>query len=252
MGYTDIGRAAFGRAGGIGINMLCVTLRPEEGHIVANPQVLPGVVRLGVRSATMCHAVELTPSVALIVLFGDTLEVLFPTTSSNTWKLLGLVMYVQADAQRAIANASVLPTTLLPLHLLSLPSLLSTISTFLLVLTVLLDGFIKTSSPGSIIHPAETSFGPELTASNWLGGIGLVMAGFGGHAVVPSLARDMRHPENFDKVSWNNIGTGANVFRQHEILYILQRLTLGHRQSFYHRRRRVIHRWCRRIPHDRQ
>jgi hypothetical protein len=24
MGYTDIGRAAFGRAGGVGINVLCV------------------------------------------------------------------------------------------------------------------------------------------------------------------------------------------------------------------------------------
>lgn len=30
---------------------------------------------------------------------------------------------------------------------------------------------------------------------------GLLMAGFSGHAVVPSLARDMAEPERFDEVS---------------------------------------------------
>jgi hypothetical protein len=39
-----------------------------------------------------------------------------------------------------------------------------------------------------------------MIGGNWLGGIGLVLAGFGGHAVMPSLARDMKHPERFDKV----------------------------------------------------
>ena len=109
------------------------------------------------------------------------------------------------------ANYSVLPTTLLPLHLLSLPSLLSTISTFLLVLVILLDGLIKTSAPGSIIHPSPTSFGPELKDANWLGGIGLVLAGFGGHAVVPSLARDMRNPHHFDQVINKAFAIAAGV-----------------------------------------
>lgn len=95
---------------------------------------------------------------------------------------------------------SVLPTTLLPLHLLSLPSLLSTVSTFLLVIVILTNGFTKTKPPGSLLHPAPTDLWPEFTHANWLGGVGLVLAGFGGHAVVPSLARDMRNPEHFDMV----------------------------------------------------
>ena len=99
------------------------------------------------------------------------------------------------------SDFSVLPTTLLPLHLLSLPSLLSTVSTLLLVIIILVNGLFKTSSPGSILHPSPTDWLPELTNANWLGGIGLVLAGFGGHAVVPSLARDMKNPEHFDKVS---------------------------------------------------
>ena len=59
-----------------------------------------------------------------------------------------------------IDAVSVLPTTLMPLRLLSLPSLLSTIS-FLLILVILIDGFWKTSPPGSILHPEQTSFLPQ-------------------------------------------------------------------------------------------
>lgn len=108
-----------------------------------------------------------------------------------------------------VLTSRIVPTTLLPLHLLSLPSLLSTISTILLVIIILLDGFIKTKPPGSLLHPANTSWTPEWKDGNWLGGIGLVLAGFGGHAVVPSLARDMQRPEHFDKVSstqWGGLG----------------------------------------------
>lgn len=97
-------------------------------------------------------------------------------------------------------SSRVLPTTLLPLHLLSLPSLLSTLSSLLLVLVLLLDGFLKSSPPGSILHPGPTNWTPEWNSGNFLGGVGLVLAGFGGHAVVPGLARDMKYPECFDKV----------------------------------------------------
>jgi vesicular inhibitory amino acid transporter len=98
----------------------------------------------------------------------------------------------------------ILPTALMPLRLLSVPSLLSTVSSFLLVAVILIDGLYKVKSPGSLRHPAETSLGPELQGGNWLGGVGLVLAGFGGHAVVPSLARDMRRPQNFAKVSFES------------------------------------------------
>ncbi|TYJ51512.1 hypothetical protein B9479_007908 [Cryptococcus floricola] len=154
-GYTDIGLKAFGRSAGIAINFLfCLEL-----------------FALGV---------------ALVVLFGDTLNVLFPHIPANTWKLIGFFI--------------VAPTALLPLHILSLPSLLSSLSSLLLILVLLIDGLLSPSSPGSLLHPMPTSFTPELTGGNWLGGVGLVLAGFGGHAVMPSLARDMRRPEMFEGV----------------------------------------------------
>ncbi|WVF67802.1 hypothetical protein IAT40_002563 [Kwoniella sp. CBS 6097] len=155
MGYTDIGVRAFGTKAGAGIHILfCLEL-----------------FALGV---------------ALIVLFGDTLNVLYPNISSNAWKIIGFSV--------------ILPTALLPLRLLSLPSLLSSISSLLLVLVLLIDGLIRPTAPGSLRDPMPTSWSPEWSDANWLGGIGLILAGFGGHAVMPSLARDMRRPENFDRI----------------------------------------------------
>jgi vesicular inhibitory amino acid transporter len=89
----------------------------------------------------------------------------------------------------------------MPLRLLSLPSILSTISSFVLIAIILIDGLGKDTAPGSLLHPAETNIFPQWRHYNFLGGIGFVLAGFGGHAVVPSLARDMKTPENFDRVS---------------------------------------------------
>ncbi|KAK8850737.1 hypothetical protein IAR55_004657 [Kwoniella newhampshirensis] len=155
MGYTDIGLRAFGSWAGAVINVLfCLEL-----------------FALGV---------------ALVVLFGDTLNALYPSVSSNTWKLIGYLL--------------ILPTALLPLRLLSLPSLLSFVSSLLLIVVLLVDGFIRPVAPGSIRHPMDTHWGPELQGANWLGAIGLVLAGFGGHAVMPSLARDMKTPQHFDKI----------------------------------------------------
>ena len=95
-----------------------------------------------------------------------------------------------------LLTLSILPTTLLPLHLLSLPSLLSTLSSLLLIAILLLDGILAKT----LTHPATTNIGPEWKNGNWLGGVGLVLAGFGGHAVVPGLARDMKHPGDFERV----------------------------------------------------
>ncbi|ORY26805.1 transmembrane amino acid transporter protein-domain-containing protein [Naematelia encephala] len=155
MGYTDIGRRAFGGLGSIGISgLFCLEL--------------------------------FALSVALIVLFGDSLEAIHPQISSNMYKIIGFFI--------------ILPTALMPLRLLSLPSLLSSVSSLLLVIVILVDGFLKSSPPGSIRHPASTSLGPEWTGANWLGGIGLILAGFGGHACMPNLVKDMRNPEHFDGI----------------------------------------------------
>lgn len=65
---------------------------------------------------------------------------------------------------------------------------------------LLIDGFSKKTAPGSILHPVETSLGPDLNNANYLGGLGLLIAGFGGHAIIPSLAIDMKSPHKFNRV----------------------------------------------------
>lgn len=100
------------------------------------------------------------------------------------------------DHERAV---SILPTVFLPLRLLSFTSLIGVMGTFTLLISVLIDSLVKAEYPGSIRDPAPTSLGPmwsQLPLS-----FGLLLAGFSGHAVVPSLARDMAEPERFDSVS---------------------------------------------------
>ncbi|KAK6977041.1 aa-trans domain-containing protein [Favolaschia claudopus] len=127
-------------------------------------------------------------SVILVTLYADSLNSLLPQYSSNTYKLWGLIVLI--------------PTVFLPLSLLSYTSILGIISTVFVVVVILVDGVSKTESPGSLWSPADTSLGID----NWnhLGiAFGLFMAGFSGHAVIPSLARDMTDPTQFNKmIDW--------------------------------------------------
>ncbi|KAJ4486341.1 transmembrane amino acid transporter protein-domain-containing protein [Lentinula aciculospora] len=127
-------------------------------------------------------------SVILVTLYADSLHVIIPTYSSNTYKVWGLLLLI--------------PMVFLPLSLLSYTSILGIISTITIIIVILYDGLSKPDAPGSLRTPAETSF----TISNWANlGIayGLFMAGFSGHAVIPSLARDMINPEEFDiMINW--------------------------------------------------
>ncbi|KAF7373238.1 Aa-trans domain-containing protein [Mycena sanguinolenta] len=127
-------------------------------------------------------------SVILVTLYADSLNSLLPQYSSNTYKLWGIFILI--------------PTVFLPLSLLSYTSILGIISTILVVVVILVDGVSKTDAPGSLWNPAETSLGID----NWnhLGiAFGLFMAGFSGHAVIPSLARDMVDPSEFNKmIDW--------------------------------------------------
>jgi vesicular inhibitory amino acid transporter len=134
-------------------------------------------------------------AIAWIVLLGDSLEALLGHFSSDGWKIVGFFI--------------VAPTTLLPLHLLSIPSLISLFSSLLLIVILLIDGFSKNAAPGSILHPVHTNLGPQMENYNFLGGLGLLIAGFGGHAIIPSLAIDMKSPEKFDRVvNWAFVSSG--------------------------------------------
>lgn len=146
----------------------------------------------GPRSAPLISALfclELfTVSVALVTLYGDSLHAVVPVYSSNAYKILGLMVLV--------------PTVLMPLSLLSYASILGILSTLFLVAVMFIDGISKKEAPGSLWEPAQTSL--KFAGIGELGlSFGLIMAGFSGHAVIPSLARDMIDPSQFDNmIDW--------------------------------------------------
>lgn len=152
--YADIGRKAFGRRATPFISLLfCLEL--------------------------------FTVTVALVTLYGDSLETIAPAYPSNFYKILGLIVLI--------------PAVFLPLSWLSVASMLGIFSSVLLIAVILIDGFSKKTAPGSIWDPQPTNLGiaslPKLGVS-----FGLFMAGFSGHIAVPSLARDMVDPTQFDKM----------------------------------------------------
>ncbi|RDW70184.1 transmembrane amino acid transporter-2 [Coleophoma crateriformis] len=136
-------------------------------------------------AVSLLFSVELLAAcVALVVLFGDTLNGLIPSVSVNEWKVLcGLLL---------------IPLNFLPLRLLSITSILGIVSTLSIVIIIFIDGFSKPHSPGSLIEPATTYLFP----SNWLTlplSFGLLMSPWGGHGVFPNIYRDMRHPHKYGK-----------------------------------------------------
>ncbi|KAI0068476.1 hypothetical protein BV25DRAFT_1846580 [Artomyces pyxidatus] len=121
--------------------------------------------------------------VVLITLYADSLNAVIPAFSSNTYKIMGLVILI--------------PTVFLPLSLLSYTSIIGIISTVFLIVVIFVDGFSISDTPGSLWTPAPTEFGFGSLEKLGLA-FGLFMAGFGAHAAIPSLAADMIDPSQFD------------------------------------------------------
>ncbi|CAK7271158.1 hypothetical protein SEPCBS57363_004474 [Sporothrix epigloea] len=125
----------------------------------------------------------LAACVALIVLFADSLDLLFPGMLSLVeWKVLCCIIMI--------------PLNFLPMRLLSVTSIIGIVSCFSIVAIVVIDGFTKKTTPGSLIEPAVTYLFP----ANWLTlplSFGLLMSPWGGHSVFPNIYRDMRHPYKY-------------------------------------------------------
>ncbi|KAK4198189.1 transmembrane amino acid transporter protein-domain-containing protein [Triangularia verruculosa] len=137
-------------------------------------------------AASILFTLELLAAcVALIVLFAESLDLLFPGfLSVNGWKVFCAVILI--------------PLNFMPLRLLSFTSILGIFSCLSIVLILLLDGFLKPTAPGSLIEPAQTYLLPK----NWLTlplSFGLLMSPWGGHSVFPNIYRDMRHPYKYGK-----------------------------------------------------
>ncbi|EME43409.1 hypothetical protein DOTSEDRAFT_153933 [Dothistroma septosporum NZE10] len=121
--------------------------------------------------------------VALVVLFADSLDAL----TNGSW---GVVEW------KICCGIILIPLSFLPLRLLSFTSILGILSCFGIVLAVIVDGFIKPSTPGSLRQPATTYLFP----SNWMTlpiSFGILMSPWGGHSVFPNIYRDMRHPYKY-------------------------------------------------------
>ncbi|KAG8156671.1 hypothetical protein KVR01_013462 [Diaporthe batatas] len=127
----------------------------------------------------------LAACVALLVLFADSMELLFQGTLSGTqWKMVCAVILI--------------PLNFLPLRFLSFTSIVGIACCFTIVALVIIDGLIKPHSPGSLLEPATTYLFP----ANWLTlplSFGLLMSPWGGHGVFPSIYRDMRHPHKYGR-----------------------------------------------------
>ncbi|KAI9371121.1 transmembrane amino acid transporter protein-domain-containing protein [Aspergillus egyptiacus] len=126
--------------------------------------------------------------VALVVLFADSLHVLFPGLGIPQWQVIcGLIL---------------VPLSFLPLRLLSVTSILGILSCTSIVAIIFIDGLIKSHAPGSLREPAQTYLFPENWGTLPLS-FGLIMAPWGGHGVFPNIYRDMRHPHKYGRSLWS-------------------------------------------------
>ncbi|KAF9015332.1 transmembrane amino acid transporter protein-domain-containing protein [Cyathus striatus] len=127
-------------------------------------------------------------SVILVTLYADSLHSIIPSYSADAYKMWGLIIFI--------------PMVFLPLSWLSYTSILGIVSTVLLILVIFIDGISKKETPGSLWDPAPSNFGVQ-NLNNLGIAFGLFMASFSGHAVIPSLARDMIDPGEFDRmINW--------------------------------------------------
>ncbi|KAI9319192.1 transmembrane amino acid transporter protein-domain-containing protein [Dichotomocladium elegans] len=126
-----------------------------------------------------------TMAVAMITLLGDGLQALYPNLDLVTSRILCFVLMT--------------PFEFFPLRKLSVASLIGIISCMSLVIIVLVDGLSKQEQPGSLWDPMATEWIPADLSRVPLS-IGLMMAGFAGHAVFPAIYRDMENPKDYDKM----------------------------------------------------
>ncbi|CAO3627268.1 unnamed protein product [Mucor hiemalis] len=127
----------------------------------------------------------ITCSVALVVLLSDGIDSLFPGHDPIFVRIISFFILT--------------PTLFIPVRHLSYTSLLGILSVFSLLIVIIYDGLSKPDAPGSLHEMADTSVLPE----DWMSvpmSFGLIMAGFAGHAVFPTIYRDMKSPKQFNKM----------------------------------------------------
>lgn len=121
---------------------------------------------------------------ALTILFGDNFHAVLPNVSAGVFKVICFLV--------------MLPATLVPLRLLSYTSIVGIISTIVLIGVIFVDGLWKLEAPGSLHDPLPTDILPSRWSTFPLA-IGLLMASWGGHGIIPQIYTDMRDRRQFPK-----------------------------------------------------
>ncbi|CAO3606986.1 unnamed protein product [Mucor fragilis] len=149
-----------------------------------------GSLAFGVRGRVFISFLFLTElitcSVALVVLLSDGIESLFPGHDP---------LFI-----RCISFLILTPTLFIPIRHLSYTSLLGILSIFSLLAVILYDGLSKPHAPGSLHEMAADA---SVLPQDWMAvpmSFGLIMAGFAGHAVFPTIYRDMESPKDYKKM----------------------------------------------------
>lgn len=78
-------------------------------------------------------------------------------------------------------SRSLLPTTFLPLRILSLTSLIGIMSSFVLLAVLITDGVVKHDAPGSLVQVMPTSLWPRW--KRFPLSFGLLMSGVSDHSI---------------------------------------------------------------------
>lgn len=123
-------------------------------------------------------------TISLILIFSDSFSLLFPDISIKIFKsIIILILFI---------------TSFIPLHIISFLSIFGVVCTSGVLIAIIVSGLLTREIPGSLLKPASTYLFPN-NLNDVLLSLGIMMAPWGGHIVLPELIKDMKHPSKYSK-----------------------------------------------------
>ncbi|KAJ3039429.1 hypothetical protein HDV00_012207 [Rhizophlyctis rosea] len=146
-----------------------------------------GEAAYGPRARTLVSVVFLTElvftCVAFVILIEDSLKAIFPGVGVEWFRGVAFLICVGASLVKNLTW-------------ISYASLVGIVGSLNLIAVILYNGTTTAHAPGSISDPMPTHMFPDNPASISLA-IGIVMAGFAGHAVLPNIYLDMKDKSRY-------------------------------------------------------
>jgi solute carrier family 32 (vesicular inhibitory amino acid transporter) len=166
-------------------NLLVKCLKADRATFTYGDIACLAYGSLGRHFIEMIFASELVgANAALFILFADSFGALAPVLPLRTYKV--------------IIAIGMVPLNFAQFKALSVTSVVG-IFCFIGILTIMMTtGLTKEDAPGSLLGLAKTCAVP----CNWKAvpaSIGIFMAPWGAHSIVPAIYKDMRHPQKYNK-----------------------------------------------------